>query len=66
MLDGTEFNGKFELDTEEERVFDEMLSEEGRPKFGIERQQKQSRANTKFASSSITTTEFRLAERWKE
>ena len=30
MLDGTESNGKFELDTEEaKRVFDEMLSEEG-------------------------------------
>jgi len=30
VLDGTESNGKFELDTEEaKRVFDEMLSEEG-------------------------------------
>ena len=30
VLDGTESNGKYELDTEEaKRVFDEMLSEEG-------------------------------------
>ena len=52
VLDGTESNGKFKLDTDEaKRVFDEMLSEDG---------------DLSSALSSSSTSISGLAGRWKD
>lgn len=76
VLEGTESNGKFELDTEEaKRVFDEMLSEEGDLKAALSTTEQKSTTtskDTKSSSKNITieiqnsTGISGLAGRWKD
>ena len=80
VLDGTESNGKFELDTEEaKRVFDEMLSEEGDLSSALSTTEAKkttkstSKSDSTASSSKDITIEIQnstgisgLAGRWKE
>ena len=77
VLDGTESNGKFELDTEEaKRVFDEMLSEEGDLSSALSTTEAKStttQSNSSASSSKNITIEIQnstrisgLAGRWKD
>lgn len=80
VLDGTESNGKFELDTEEaKRVFDEMLSEEGDLSSALSTTKAKkttkstSKSDSTASSSKDITIEIQnstgisgLAGRWKE
>ena len=77
VLDGTESNGKFELDTEEaKRVFDEMLSEEGDLSSALSTTEAKStttKSDSSASSSKNITIEIQnstrisgLAGRWKD
>lgn len=79
VLEGTESNGKFELDTEEaKRVFDEMLSEEGDLSSALSTTEEKSTTKKKDSSSTVSsskniTIEIQnstqisgLAGRWKD
>lgn len=79
VLDGTESNGKFELDTEEaKRVFDEMLSEDGDLSSALSTTEAKttkstSKSDSTASSSKDITIEIQnstgisgLAGRWKE
>lgn len=78
VLDGTESNGKFELDTEEaKRVFDEMLSEERRDLSSAlsttEAKSTTTKSDSSASSSKNITIEIQnstrisgLAGRWKD
>lgn len=79
VLDGTESNGKFELDKEEaKRVFDEMLSEDGDLSSALSTTEEKSTtkkksSSSKAASSKNITIEIQnstgisgLAGRWKD
>lgn len=75
VLDGTESEGRFELDTDEaKRVFDEMLSEDGDLNSALSSSSTEEKTTTESASSSknITieiqnsTSISGLAGRWKD
>lgn len=76
VLDGTESNGQFALDTEEaKRVFDEMLSEDGDLTSALSSSSTQEKTTTKESKSSSknisieiqnSTTISGLAGRWKD
>lgn len=75
VLDGTETDGKFTLDTDEaKRVFDEMLSEEGDLSSALKSSSTQKKTTTESASSSKnisieiqnSTAISGLAGRWKD
>lgn len=76
VLDGTESNGKFTLDTDEaKRVFDEMLSEEGDLTSALSSSSTQEKTTTKESKSSSknisieiqnSTSISGLAGRWKD
>lgn len=81
VLDGTETNGKFELDTEEaKRVFDEMLSEEGDLSSALSASTTEAKKSTTKKSTESTATSSKditieiqnstgisgLAGRWKD
>lgn len=76
VLDGTESNGQFTLDTDEaKRVFDEMLSEDGDLTSALSSSSTQEKTTTKESESSSTnisieiqnsTTISGLAGRWKD
>ena len=77
VLDGTESNGKFELDTEEaKRVFDGMLSEEGDLSSALSTTEAKStttKSDSSASSSKNITIEIQnstrisgLAGRWKD
>lgn len=75
VLDGTQKNGKFELDTAEaKRVFDEMLSEEGDLSSALSSTSTEETTTTKTTSSSKnisieiqnSTSISGLAGRWKD
>lgn len=77
VLDGTESNGKYELDTEEaKRVFDEMLSEEGDLSSALSTTEAKStttKSDSSASSSKNITIEIQnstrisgLAGRWKD
>lgn len=75
VLDGTQKNGKFEIDTAEaKRVFDEMLSEEGDLSSALSSTSTEETTTTKTTSSSKnisieiqnSTSISGLAGRWKD
>ena len=76
VLDGTESNGQFTLDTDEaKRVFDEMLSEDGDLTSALSSSSTQEKTTTKESKSSSknisieiqnSTTISGLAGRWKD
>ena len=76
VLDGTESNGQFTLDTDEaKRVFDEMLSEDGDLTSALSSSSTQEKTTTKESESSSknisieiqnSTTISGLAGRWKD
>ena len=79
VLEGTESNGKFELDTEEaKRVFDEMLSEEGDLSSALSTSTTEAKSTTTKSDSTVSsskdiTIEIQnstgisgLAGRWKD
>ena len=75
VLDGTESNGQFKLDTDEaKRVFDEMLSEDGDLSSALTSSTTEAKKTTESASSSKdisieiqnSTSISGLAGRWKD